>query len=174
MSCLFSGLILYLLEFLWFLLYHLSLPLSLSLSPNWPCLLKSLSASAAPAASDSLCFAAGRRCLQESKHTHTVHTPSSVEISQPPWTGGGLLKNDNNSAHDCKERVTLNTIFKGSHHISINPLTHPAFSPPLWACIAALSQVVMQEETLVMLHIISGDHNKHTGNLSHINVSQQL
>lgn len=62
------------------------------------------------------------------------NTQCSAEISQPPWTGGGSLKNDN-SVHDCKKQVPLNTILKSSPDISINPLTQAALSPP--DCIAA-------------------------------------
>ena len=137
-----------------------------SLPSRSPCLLKSLSASAAPAASDSVLRS--REALSPRTKTHTyTHTLCSVEISQPPWTGGGSLKNDNNSAHDCKEEhVALNTSFKGSPHISINPLTHSIFSPPLWLCIAAPSQVVKKQVTPVILQIASDGHYKHTGTLS--------
>lgn len=79
--------------------------------PAGPCLLKSQSASAAPAASD--CLAAGRRCLLRTK-THT-HTHRGTGISQ---ARRGSAKNDNNS----KKSTSLS-----SH------------SPSVQLCIAALS-----------------------------------
>lgn len=124
------------------------------LYPNWPCLLKSLSASAAPAASDS--GLRSREALSPRTQTHTLY---SVKISQPPWAGGGCLRMTTTACMTTKEHVALNTTFKGSSHTHFHKSFHSfCFSLLPWVCIAALSQVVKKQISLVILWIASDSH----------------
>lgn len=142
------------------------------LCPNWPCLLKSLSASAAPAASDSVLRS--REALSPRTKTHTyTHTVQCWSVSLHGQEGG-RLRMTTTARMTAKSMLLSTPSSKGSSHISINRLTHSIFPPPLWVCIAALSQDVSKQVTLVLLQIASDGHYKHTGNLSKMNVALQL
>lgn len=123
-------------------LFELSLLSPLSsfspfLSPKLALPAKSQSASAAPAASDSVLRSREALSLRTQTRTHT-HTCYSPMISQRRWAGGGSLKNDNNmslSAPSSKGSPDTHT----HTHTFINPLTKSIYFLP---CIAALSPVV--------------------------------
>lgn len=124
-------------------LFELSLLSPLSsfspfLSPKLALPAKSQSASAAPAASDSVLRSREALSLRTQTRTHT-HTCYSPMISQRRWAGGGSLKNDNNSA--CRSQHHLQKVHQTHTHTHtfINPLTKSIYFLPR---IAALSQVV--------------------------------